>query len=332
MQEKAKEVCWKIQPDVLVTRGAIATPEQYVPGLASDEAWEACVTMGTQWQYKPTNDNYKTGGRIIEILIESRAKGGTFLLNVGPKPNGQLPIEQEERLREVAAWNFVNQEAVQDVRPWIITNEDNIWFSKAKESNTVYAYLTKMPNWPRGERKSFTLKSVLATGNTKISVLGQSGELVEYNPQADATARFDQKDDGLEISVMRAQRLYNNHKWPNPIVVRLQNVEPALDPPFVNTISATPVGERIMLKGELVKKGDGERFEVGFLYRPYAGFAENLTGESWSYSHFIEIDDIEKFNIGINELNPGIDYEYRAVVRHPKIEIKGDIKRFKMPN
>ncbi|MCK5280501.1 MAG: alpha-L-fucosidase, partial [Cyclobacteriaceae bacterium] len=104
LQEKSKEVVWRIQPNVLVTRGAISTPEQHVPGLASEDAWEANATMGTQWQYKPTNDNYKSGGRLIEILIESRAKGGTFLLNVGPKPNGQLPIEQEERLREVAAW------------------------------------------------------------------------------------------------------------------------------------------------------------------------------------------------------------------------------------
>ena len=171
LQEKSKEVVWRIQPDVLVTRGAIATPEQYVPGLASDEAWEANATMGIQWAYRPTNEHYKSGGRLIEILIESRAKGGTFLLNVGPKPNGELPIEQEERLRDVAAWNFINQESIYDVRPWIITNEENIWFTKTKDGKTIYAYLTKMPNWTRGDRKEFILNSVKSTGQTKVSVL-----------------------------------------------------------------------------------------------------------------------------------------------------------------
>lgn len=331
LQEKSKEVVWRINPDVLVTRGAIATPEQYVPGLASDEAWEANATMGIQWAYRPTNEHYKSGGRMIEILIESRAKGGTFLLNLGPKPNGELPIEQEDRMREIAAWTFINKESIYEVRPWIITNEDKIWFTKAKNKNTVYAYLTKMPNWPRGERREFILKSVKATDDTKISVLGQSGELVEYNPSADASARFEQKNDGLQISVVRAQRIYNDHRWPNPIVIKIENVEPALDPPFVNTISANPADERILLKGELLKQGDGETLEVGFLYRPYAGFARNLTGEEWQYSHFIEIDGLEKFNIGINDLKPGITYEYRAVVRHPKIEIKGEIKRFTTP-
>jgi alpha-L-fucosidase len=202
--------------------------------------------------------------------------------------------------------------------------------AKRKDKNTVYAYLTKQYKWPRGERREFSLKSIQSTSKTKISVIGQSGELVEYNPSADATARFEQKEDGLHISVVRAQRIYNNHKWPNPIVVKLENVEPALDPPFVNTISALKAGERMMLKGELIKRGDTDQVEVGFLYRPYAGFAENLTGGEWIYSHFIPMDNLEKFNIGINDLEPGVVYEYRAVVRHPKIEVKGEIKRFTM--
>jgi len=137
LQEHSKKVCWEIQPDLLVTRGAIETPEQNVPGRAFEQVWEACITMGTQWQYKPTNDEYKSGARLIELLIESRAKGGALLLNIGPKPNGKIPQEQEVRLREVAAWHFINHEAIHDVRPWIITNEDDIWFTKSKDGNTV---------------------------------------------------------------------------------------------------------------------------------------------------------------------------------------------------
>ncbi|NJN27841.1 MAG: alpha-L-fucosidase [Cyclobacteriaceae bacterium] len=327
LQEKSKEVVWRIQPEVLVTRGAIATPEQFVPGLASDAAWEACVTMGTQWQYKPTNENYKSGTRLIEILIESRAKGGTLLLNVGPKPNGELPIAQEERLREVAAWTFINKEAIEAVRPWIITNEDNIWFTSSKDGKVVYAFITQVPDWVRGTRREFVLHSVKSTENTSISVLGQSGQVVEYAPDVDASARFAQEENKLSVSVVRAQRIYNDHKWPNPIVVKLEHVLPALRPPVVNTLSATTAGLRLVLKGELVDAGDAGEVEVGFMYRPYAGFAENLNATSWAYTPFVTKVGTGTYNIGVNDLERGIEYEYRAVVRHPKIEIKGDIKR-----
>ena len=128
--------------------------------------------MGTQWQYKPTNDEYKSGTRLIEILIENRAKGGALMLNVGPKPNGELPIEQESRLREVALWHAVNGEAVHDTRPWVITSEGDIWFTRGRDSDTVYAFLTRQAAWPRGSRREFTLQSVRATSKTKLSIPG----------------------------------------------------------------------------------------------------------------------------------------------------------------
>ena len=103
--------------------------------------WEACLTMGTEWPYKPTNETYKSGIDLISTLIETRAKGGNLLLNVGPKPDGELAIEHEDRLREIALWMFVNSECIYGVRPWIITNENEIWFTKKKDENTLYAIL-----------------------------------------------------------------------------------------------------------------------------------------------------------------------------------------------
>ncbi|MBX2841976.1 MAG: alpha-L-fucosidase [Flammeovirgaceae bacterium] len=330
LQEKSKEVCWRIQPEVLVTRGAILTPEQFVPGLASDEPWEGNLTMGTQWQYKPTNDNYKSGTRLIEILIETRAKGGTQLLNVGPKPNGELPDEQEERIREVAAWTFINMEAIESVRPWIITNEENIWFTKKKDESTVYAYITKISDWPRGARKEFVLKSIKATDKTKVSVLGQTGEVVEYNPDADSKTYFEQKEDGLHISSVRAQRIYNNHKWHNPIVLKLENVEPALNPPFVKTLKETKVNGKLILNGEVLKTGDAIEIEVGFEYRPYLGFAEALYAGDWQKTEMINPGDKKTFQVELKDLETGKEYEFRAIIKHPQIVVPGDVLRFKL--
>lgn len=223
-EKPVKEVAWTLQPNCLITRGAIETPEQYIPGEAPDGPWESCFTMGTQWQYKPTNEDYKSGTKVIEMLVETRAKGGALLLNVGPMPDGRIPIEQEARLREVGLWMAVNGRAIYNTRPWVVANEEGIWFTKSKDADTVYAILTGIPDWKRGSRREFVLKSVAATDDTQIRVLGQTSRIVEYSPDTDAEARFEQTPEGLSISVVRAQRLYNDHKWPNPVVVELTHV------------------------------------------------------------------------------------------------------------
>ncbi len=139
--EGLKELCWELQPNIVVTRGAMETPEQQVPTAPIEGPWESCITMGTQWHYKPTNEVYKSGTELVELLIETRAKGGNLLLNIGPKPNGEIPIEQEERLRHIALWMFVNSDSVYEVRPWVVTKEGNIWFAKKKGEDTVLSLI-----------------------------------------------------------------------------------------------------------------------------------------------------------------------------------------------
>lgn len=224
-----KEPCaneaWDLQPDLVITRGAVLTPEQRILEGVNDELWESCLTMGTQWQYKPTNDELKSASKSIEILVETRAKGGNLLLNIGLDPFGKIPDPEFRNLTELSAWNFINYEAIHNVRPWVTTNEGNIWFTASEDRKTLYAIITGIPDWQRGERKEFVLCSVKASPETEISVLGQNDKVVEYSPKIDAKSYLSQKDDGLHISVVRAQRVYNNHKWPNPVVVKLTNIE-----------------------------------------------------------------------------------------------------------
>lgn len=217
------KVCWALDPDVVVTRGAIETPEQKTPDSPLPPPWESCYTIGGQWQYRPTNEVYKSGTEIIEKLIEIRAKGGNLLLNVGPKPNGELPIEQEGRLRELALWNFVNQEAITNTTTWGVIREGDIWYTKAKDTNTVYAFITRTP-MPMAERKTFLLKSIKAHGNTKVSVLGHNGIVKEYSPELDPGPYIlSTSKKGLTVNVMRCVRLYDDNQWPNPVVLKIEN-------------------------------------------------------------------------------------------------------------
>jgi len=227
-KEKLAQYIHQLQPKCLVTRGEMETPEQRLPKEPMPGPWESCFTLGTQWQFKPTNEDYKSGGQLINMLIETRAKGGNLLINVGPEPSGVIPFEQERLFRELGLWMFINDESIYGVRPCKTIREGKTWYTESKDGDSVYVFWTEFTGknrWKRGERKEIVLQSWRATDRTRVSVLGQNDKVLEYAPNADPQSRFKQTDAGLEISVMRAQRIYNNRAWPNTVVVKLENVE-----------------------------------------------------------------------------------------------------------
>lgn len=323
LREEVKQKVWEIQPNTVITRGAIPTPEQVVPGETSTTYWETNMTMGNEWNYKPTNDHYKTGTELIDILIETRAKGGSYLLNIGPDQWGNINEGQMGLLMEMGAWNFVNHQAIQNVRSWIIPNEENLWLSKSKNENTVYVYITNEPDWTFGDRKKFLLRSVKATPETKISVLGQTGKIIEYQPQKDGMSYFHQTANGLEFDIARAQRMYTNYEWPNPIVVKLENVLPAFVPAKFKTLNAVNKDSSVIFKSQVEELGDCKVYRIGFEHRSGNNSRWISTGSyavSATGNYEIELKKDKTNNLfGA--------YEYRAVLMQDGLRTPGLILR-----
>jgi len=337
--EQLTDYAWQMQPKLVITRGAMETPEQYIPGVALPGAWEGNLTMGTEWPWKATNEDYKSGTQLIGTLIETRAKGGTQLLNIGPKPDGEIAIEQESRLREIALWNFVNGEAIKNVRPWVITNENDIWFTR--NGSTVYAFLTKMSPWRLGDARTITLRSVRSTPATKVTVLGQSDEMVEYRPGLAPKTTWKQDGDKFQITAYRAQRLYTDRRWPNPIVLKMTSVEPGLSPPEVQTAGAQwdAASGTAVLHGKLlnlggVNQGNVNQVEVGFQYREKKGGTDlSEKTEPWTDLPGVARGATGDFQYSLG--GPGGQrlpaqkvYEYRARVKHPLITMYGEERSF----
>jgi alpha-L-fucosidase len=325
--EGLREVVWQSDPEALVTRGAMETPEQYTPGVPLEGAWEGNLTMGGQWQYRGTNETYKSGTDLINTLIETRAKGGNLLLNIGPRPDGLIPVEQKARLQEIALWNLVNREAILAVRPWVVTHEGAVWFTKAKDASTVYAVVTRT-DWPWGTQRSFTLQSVEATAKTEVSVLGQNDEVLEYRPEIEPRTTFEQTPDGLRITAWRAQRLYNDRRWPNPVVLKITHVEPGLTPPVVVTAEGRwdPDGSTATLTARLDSLGDASSVQVGFEYRRKKGTAELYEEDDpWKALETTTRSSTGSFGAPLAGVDPGQDYEFRAVAEHPKMTFRGQV-------
>lgn len=308
--ERLRDLIWATQPEAVVTRGAMATPEKSTPGKISDMPWEACHAMGHGWGYQPF-DEYKSPGKLILDLIEIRAKGGNLLLNVGPRPDGELPIEQEERLREIGLWMAVNGEAIYGVRPWVVAGEPNVWFTRKKDSDTVYAFLVQGKAWPLGEPRDFVLKNVRATAGTEVSVLGQNDRVLEYQATVPKTT-WRQEADGLHVRVTHAQRLRDNRTWGHPVVLKVTRAAaPAASLVAVQTMGAerlSPTSARLL--GRL-EKGGGEA-KTGFDYRDITGMDADERTSRWQSSNGAALIPDGSFTVVVEGLKTNAPYEYRA--------------------
>jgi len=93
--------------------GDFGTPEQQVPatGLPGVD-WETCMTMNDTWGFKSYDDNWKSTEQLIHTLVDVASKGGNFLLNVGPTPEGLIPAASIERLQGMGTWMAVNSESI----------------------------------------------------------------------------------------------------------------------------------------------------------------------------------------------------------------------------
>jgi alpha-L-fucosidase len=116
------------------------TPEQKIPDKPLPYPWETCMTLGDSWSYVP-NDKYKSARAVVQILVDVVAKGGNYLLNVGPDGNGELPVEAVARLREIGEWMKINGDAIYKTRPIAPYKSGKISFTALKDGTVNAIYL-----------------------------------------------------------------------------------------------------------------------------------------------------------------------------------------------
>lgn len=83
--------------------GDFATPEQQIGRFDTLTPWESCITICTQWAWKP-KDKMKSRKECLNTLIRTAGGDGNLLFNVGPMPDGRIEERQADRLREMGIW------------------------------------------------------------------------------------------------------------------------------------------------------------------------------------------------------------------------------------
>jgi alpha-L-fucosidase len=87
--------------------GEVPPPEDF-------RLWETCMTINNTWGYNKNDRNFKSAKTLIQHLVEVASKGGNFLLNVGPEPDGTIQPEFVDRLETIGKWLNVNGASIYD--------------------------------------------------------------------------------------------------------------------------------------------------------------------------------------------------------------------------
>lgn len=109
--EELVDIVHKNQPNALISGRAghglgdyKSLGDMNIPTKNEEGLWETVDVTNDSWGYAWYDQNWKSPKRILTSVISTVARGGTYMLNVGPKPDGSIPIEAQESLRASGEW------------------------------------------------------------------------------------------------------------------------------------------------------------------------------------------------------------------------------------
>ena len=125
--------------------GDFATPEQQVPAMGMPGYWESNITIsnGGGYWYRGPDTGYKPPEELVRTLIDIASKGGNFLMNVGPRPDGTIAPQEIEALKGVGKWMAVNGQSIYGTTRTAFNKLD--WGRCTVKGNTLFLHVF---DWP----------------------------------------------------------------------------------------------------------------------------------------------------------------------------------------
>jgi len=105
---------------------------------------ETSLTMNDSWGFNITDRRYKSVPELIRYLVRAAGRDANLLLNVGPRPDGTVPPEAEERLREVGRWLATYGASIYGTRRGPIPPRD--WGVTTARGDTVFVHVLDWPD------------------------------------------------------------------------------------------------------------------------------------------------------------------------------------------
>jgi alpha-L-fucosidase len=172
----------ELQPDVMLRARGIGnygdyyTPEGFVP--ASKEStrmpWFVIYPLGSSFSYESDAAKYKGTQWIIDNLVDATAKGGNFMVGVGPNGQGSFHPTAVAQLKETGKWLKLNGEGIYATRPrpgTLWSEGTNLRFTRSKDNTVVYCFAL---TWPG---KTLEIQSLESKQIGSVELLGYPRKL-----------------------------------------------------------------------------------------------------------------------------------------------------------
>ena len=112
------------------------------PDKMLDKPWQTPATMVHSWGWHAKDYAWKPSSEMLGYLVNNVSKGGNYLLNIGPKPDGTFPKAATRRLREMGAWMVPNQESIYGTKPVKVETPVGVYLAQKSENNKYYLYIS----------------------------------------------------------------------------------------------------------------------------------------------------------------------------------------------
>lgn len=190
---KLNAIVRQYQPKVIMNdrsgyEGDFSSREKELGGFDNQKAWEKCGTLSAGWGYMSARTEPLPLKKILGQLSNIVCRDGNYLLNVGPRPDGQIEPSQVARLKEVGDWLKLYGECIYGTHggPILPTKE----YGSTSTPKAIYIHVWE---WPADGKITISglngVKSGKALTADKVSVSVKNETVVlscdainAYNP------------------------------------------------------------------------------------------------------------------------------------------------------
>ncbi|PAV31199.1 hypothetical protein CIL05_00630 [Virgibacillus profundi] len=122
--------------------------DNQVPSINLDGAWQTPASIyRATWGYRSWQQRDEFDGKIrnlLESLISIRARGGNYLLNIGPQADGSIVDFEANVLQGMGKWIKHHPNAILGTNPTKFNEQT--WGEITSDGNSLFLHVTKWPS------------------------------------------------------------------------------------------------------------------------------------------------------------------------------------------